>query len=320
MKRMRRGLIFACGCLLTFAFSSNVGAIEKLKFGTSTKEAPNHYLPVLAGEEKGFWKENSIDLEWVPFRGGAPLNQAMAAGHLAIGIGGATGVIPAQAQGLPVIMVGQLFAENLFGFWVRPESRFKQPSDLKGAKIGVHRFQTVVHIYAQIVVKSLGLERDVRFVSTGGVPETIAASKAGVVDVVPFTPMELMELEVRGELRPLLRVADYLPKDWTDSTIFVRKDFAKRSPDSMRRLLKGLFQATAYIKENPAWTIAKMRSESGYSEEAAKRTYKVLKFASEPRIDPKALENVRSFLIDWRIVPRDKMPPVGELYTPEFAG
>lgn len=60
--------------------SSSASAAGKIKFATSIKLAPTFYLPVLAAEEKGFWKENGPEAELVKFKGGAKLYQGIVAG------------------------------------------------------------------------------------------------------------------------------------------------------------------------------------------------------------------------------------------------
>src|SRR3990172_4897564 len=55
---------------------------EKIKFATAVKLFPVFYLPVLAAEERGYWKEEDLEVEWVPFAGGHPMNQAIAAGAI----------------------------------------------------------------------------------------------------------------------------------------------------------------------------------------------------------------------------------------------
>jgi len=46
-------------------------AADKLRFATTVKTHPILVMPVLAAEEKGFWKQNGLEAEWVPFEGDA---------------------------------------------------------------------------------------------------------------------------------------------------------------------------------------------------------------------------------------------------------
>lgn len=82
-----------------------------------------------------------------------------------------------------------------------------------------------------MVAKHLGLERDVTFVSTGGISPSIAALKTGSIDGVILTPEQMIKLELAGEVRKLLPVADYRPKEWGAFVIFAERDFVRSNPD-----------------------------------------------------------------------------------------
>src|SRR3972149_933258 len=87
-------------------------AIEKIKFGTPVKGSPSNYLPVVAAEDKGYWKENGLEAEWWPFTGASPLFQAVTAGSVLVGLAPAISVIQTQARGVPVLMVAKLYGKE----------------------------------------------------------------------------------------------------------------------------------------------------------------------------------------------------------------
>src|SRR3990172_13382428 len=101
-------------CLSLFVFVLTLGppsgllAAEKLAFGTAIKENPVYMLPMLAGEEKGFWKEEGLEVQWVPFRGGALMYRAVAAGSINVGWGGIVSSVQAMVGGGPVVLVAGL--------------------------------------------------------------------------------------------------------------------------------------------------------------------------------------------------------------------
>jgi hypothetical protein len=61
-----------------------------------------------------------------------------------------------------------------------------------------------------------------------------------------------------------------------------------------------------------------MKSDFGYNDAIAKLVYAELHYGKKARIDPKGLENVVSFLVAYRIVKKEKLPPLNELYTNKF--
>lgn len=291
---------------------------EKLKLGTAVKVFPGYYLPALAAEEKGFWKEQGLEVEWAPFRTPTDLMQAAAGRTISIGLAGAVVVIPAAAAGVPMVIVGNLYPPSDFYMWVRGDSPYKDPKELKGAKIGVQRFGTAPHVYARVVTKAAGVEKEVRFVGTGDIPETVAALRVKAVDAIVLTIYQLIKLKLTGEARELARLADYLPKEWMDQVIFARKDFINSSPDVVRRVVKAVIRANNFALDNPAWTVEKLKALSGYPDDVAQMMVKLVSLSRTGKIEQKAVENVRGFLIEYELLPKDKAPPVEEIYTARF--
>lgn len=305
--------------LMSLAFLYPAWALEKLKFGTAIQLFPHYYLPVLGAEEQGFWKENGLQVEWVPFKGSTPQQQALTAGALMVGLDNLSGMLRAVAMGAPSLVIGQVSPFNQFYFWVRADRPFNEMKELSGAKFGTSRLGVPSHIYGLVAAKALGL-REVKFVATGGVPESVAGLKAGVIDVLPSSYTTFVEMESKGEARRLGRVADCMPKEWVENVLLAHKEFVGKSPATLRGVIKAIIQAIAFVERNPRWTIDKMKAMQGYSEESAQRIYKMLDFTKDLKVDRKGLENVSKFLVDWGLVPREKMPPVDKIYTREFTG
>lgn len=294
-------------------------ALDKLRFGLSARANPSYVLPFLAAEEKGFWKRNELDTEFIPFDAGAALFRAMAAGALDMALGGVLSDVQAIIRGVPVILVTDLKSPQDFYIYVRADSKIRGPADLKGARIGVTRFGGLVHAYALAIAKSLGLERDIKFVTAGGAMQEIAAVKAGVEDGTIVSFFAMAPLLFKGEMRPAVAVRDYLPREWMDVTISARKDFAQKNPQVVKRGLKALFQAADFVMKDSDWTVEKLKSQYGYTEAGARMVHRdILRYGKEGKIDRKAMENVRNFLIDYGIVPKEKVPPVESLYTNEY--
>lgn len=300
-------------------FPAKGQAVEKLKFATATKVVPRYYLPPLAAQEKGIWKKNGLEAEWVPFASAPPLYQAVAGGAVAIGLTMAVAQFQAVAAGVPVVIVSNLDSTDKFFVWVRPQSRSKEPRDLKGAKIGVARMGSVQHIYGRVVAKALGLEdREVGFVASGGIPESLAALRTGSIDGVILSIGPMADLKVKGEAREFIAVEDYLPKEWLAHVGFAHRAFVKNSPDIIRKVIRSVLEATEFIRNNPLWATEKIKLTSGYSSEAAGLAYQELAYSQDGKVDPRAVENMRNFTIEYGLVAKEKIPLTAELFTAEF--
>jgi NitT/TauT family transport system substrate-binding protein len=320
MKGKGKDIPFICLSVLALLLTLTSSALtaEKVKLGTALRTHPVFYLPVVSAEEKGFWKQQSIDVEWVPFRGGAAMTKGLAAGAAHMGIDGVTGAVVAITRGVPTILVSHLGVRDLFGIWVPTDSPVRQPRDLRGKKIDVTRLGGSSHAYAKAVTRALGIEREVKFMASGGIREQVAALKAGAIDSAMLTFFAIARIWASGEAREVLKVEDYLPKPWVNRVINSRKDFLASNPQSVGKVVKAILASTDFVMKDKAWTMAKMQSVSGYSPKVAEAVYPILKFSPDGQLDKKGLNNVRQFLIDLGVIKAEKAPPVEKLYTTQF--
>src|SRR3989304_1540721 len=93
--------------LLTLFFSASLPALvagdalgQKVRFTTPFKTEPHHALVLLAGEEKGFWKQNGLEVQWIPFTSGTTMLQAIAAASADMGSGTATSIVEGVSRGV----------------------------------------------------------------------------------------------------------------------------------------------------------------------------------------------------------------------------
>lgn len=298
-----------------------VSALEKVKVGY-LQAVPHNYLPLLAGQEKGFWKENDLALEIIPFGSDILTLQAFAAKGIDFALGTLDGLLPGLVRGAPIIIVGQQTRAIPFAFWVPADSFRREPKDLKGARIGIVRFGGPAHTTARIVLAALGLENEVKFVASGGLLQEVAAFRAGVTDVIVVTIQFMARLKLEGKARELLEVTDYLPKDWPGTLLAASKELVQARPLTVKKLVRAIMQASNFAKDNRAWAVKKIGEESRFGEKEAELVYE--KFVSpgirkEARIEPTALAKTIELFVQYGVVSKEKAPDVEQVYAGEFA-
>lgn len=304
--------------LLLLAMSTGGLAADKLKMGTAARENPYYTLIVIAGEEKGFWKQNGLEQEWTPFRGGADMQRATAAGALDVGLSDMASFLIAAAAGVPSILVADMGTPDDFAVVVRSDLPIKEAKDLKGTRLGILRAGGASYAYGTFLAKALGLEKDMKLVAGGGITEELAAIKAGTMEGRVTALTLTMPAIVKGEVRTVVQLKDYLPKEWIVRVASARRELVENSPDLVKRFVKAFLQTTNFIMTNPAWNIAKMKTELKYSDEVAKATLPMLRLSLDGRIDRKAVENVVGFFVENGVLAKEKVPPVERLFTSRF--
>ena len=91
--------------------------------------------PTMIGIEKGFFKQNDLEAEMVPFKGGPDLLKGVLSGAADIGLTGATDPLVFRERGTGIRAVATILEKNHFTLTVGPS--IKKVEDLKGKKIGV---------------------------------------------------------------------------------------------------------------------------------------------------------------------------------------
>jgi ABC-type nitrate/sulfonate/bicarbonate transport system substrate-binding protein len=314
------GLLALLGFVLLSIFPSGLVAAEKLKYSSSVRLSPNYYLPPMAAKYKGIWERNGLDVEWVSFGSGGAHYRAFAAGVTKIGSSMVAADIRSAARGVPSIIVSNLQLRDNFSIWISTKGRLRRPKDLKGAKLGVSRFGGTEHSYGQMVAKQLGLAEEVKFVSTGGIRESLAALQTGGINGVVLTPSQMINLKLEGKVKELLQVADYRAKPWGSFVVVAHTGFVSKEPDTVGRVVRSILQANRFImsKEGKPWVLAKMKEMNRYSDEAANFIYSVTQFSLDGKLERKAIENVRSFMIEYKIIKAKEAPAIDDIYTDKF--
>src|SRR5204862_6201642 len=131
--------------------------------------------PVIVAREKGFFKDEGLAAEFIPFRGGPDLLKAVMAGEVLVGVTGSTDILVFREAGSPIKAVATHTEGNHFTLNVAPEVR--GVADLKGKAIGVTRAGATTWVFARMLAKKQGWDpdRDVQLVGLGGLEAQLAA-------------------------------------------------------------------------------------------------------------------------------------------------
>jgi NitT/TauT family transport system substrate-binding protein len=236
-------------------------------------------LPVYIAQEKGYYKENNIDVDAVFTRGGGENVQAVVSGDAQIGLGtGTLAVISAFVKKAP-IKIAAAEITGMDAFWyVQSNTPIRKFEDLAGKKIaysrpGASSHMAVLAIADQIKAKGL---KPAEPVSLGGIPEVYTAVRTGQTDagwsVAPFQ----LDLVEKGLLRVVVKGDEIAAmREITPRVHFVNNDFAAKNPDAVRGFFRAQQRALDYMFEHKEDT-AKIwirRAEMKYPEAAVLRTW-----------------------------------------------
>jgi NitT/TauT family transport system substrate-binding protein len=236
-------------------------------------------LPVYIAHEKGFYRENNIDVDAVFTRGGGENVQAVVSGDAQIGLGtGTLAVISAFVKKAP-IKIAAAEITGMDAFWyVQSNTSIRKLEDLAGKKVAYSRPGASSHMAVMAIadqIKAKGL-KPAEPVSLGGIPEVYTGVRTGQADAGwSVAPFQLDRVE-KGELRVVVRGEEITAmKEITARVHFVNNDFAAKNSDAVRGFFRAQQRALDYMFDHKEET-AKIwirRAELKFPESAVLKTW-----------------------------------------------
>jgi NitT/TauT family transport system substrate-binding protein len=317
----RRLILISLLAILSFTLPvTELTAAEKIKWGVHFKRNPYYGMPALAAEDKGFWKEQGLEAEVVEFASAGLLERAFAAGALDIGTSGITGTALYVSRGGPEVIVADPKMQVDFVLWALADSPINRAQDLKNAKIGVSRFGLTPHVLAQKAVRLVGAEPTAKFLALGGGAPAIAALKLKRVDTLAFSNFTLLSLLAKKEVKMAVNLTEFVPgaKISGAQVISAHRDYAKNNRAAVKKAVRAFMRAAGFVLKNRDWTIEKMVNYHRFSKEAAGLAFNQFRYGPDARLDIKKIEAGLNFLIESKLLAKEKAPALERLYVTGF--
>ena len=159
--------------------SSSHGQLTKLSAAYSAESSWS--LATWVAYDGGLFKKYGLEVDLVLIRSAATITAALLAGEAPMIQLGGNGTIQAALQGADSVNVLTLVPIIPQSLVVTPN--IKTSEDLRGKRIGVSRFGALSDLVVRRYLRKFGLDpvKDVTIVQIGGIPELLAAMKAGAI-------------------------------------------------------------------------------------------------------------------------------------------
>jgi ABC-type nitrate/sulfonate/bicarbonate transport system substrate-binding protein len=294
--------------LLRFSFA--VCALTLLLVG-ATVEAQTKLVPVRTAysalsagigtlwltHEEGFFRKHGLDSNLIYIRGGSTAVQAILAGEIHFGHLSPAPMLTAWAQGADFVWVGTTTHQMVFTLIVEPS--ITKGADLKGKKIGITRIGSASDLAVRTALEQFGMNsKDVAMIALGGIPEILAAMRAGAVQAGVLSPPTSTAARDLG-FRPLLHIPD-LGREFTFSGIAAKRSFVQSQPEIVRAYMASLTDGAKMYKEDSRAALKTLRKYMRADDRILEGGYKEYDAAisSPPYPGLKGLEAVRDSLLD----------------------
>jgi NitT/TauT family transport system substrate-binding protein len=272
--------------------------------------------PFVVASDKGFFRTENLNVEFVPFRGGPNLVKAVIAGEILLGAAGATDILVFREAGMPLKMVATQTEGNHFTFNVAPD--LQSVAELKGKAIGCTSIGSTTWVFARMFAKAQGWDpdKDVKVVGLGGLDAQIAAlSRKEIAAYVWGDGGAVMQLT--GKSRVLTRLDSVTPK-WISQIQYVSEDSIKRNADAIRKVMKAVFSAAKFMHDQPAESAEIVAKKLGWTPDAVLAAHKISGplFSLNGQVSLEALGSMQEVLLEHGVI--KKKLPVEEHVAREF--
>jgi NitT/TauT family transport system substrate-binding protein len=283
------------------------------------------HSPFYLGVERGYYRDEGIDLTLNEGRGSAAAAQIVGAKGDTFGMSDAGSLMLAASKGMPIRSVFSLLASSDFAIISLEESGIKSPKDLEGKTVASSAGDALTQLLPA-VIEANGLSREkIKVVFMDPPAKPVALMEKKVDALLGGASDQFWLVKYKGFKPTRLMFAD-IGVDTIGMTLHAHTDTLKDNPDMVRRFLKATIRsweaaqqdptaaARAAVKVkpdlNPSSTEDQLRTNLGQLH--SKNTQdKSIGFSA-----PQDWEHTLDLLKKYRDLQTDK--PAGFFYTADF--
>ena len=313
----RRRFLAAAAAAAPAALAPRIARAQSaVKIGTAVLGDYSMAGPVIVALEKGFFEDEGLAAEFIPFRGGPDLLKAVMAGEVLVGVTGSTDILVFREAGSPIKTVATHTEGNHFTLNVAPEVR--GVADLKGKAIGVTRAGATTWVFARMLAKKQGWDpdRDVQVVGLGGLDAQLAAMARREIAAYVWGDGGAVT-ELGGKSKVLLRF-DAVTGKWISQIQYASEEAIRQHPEQIRKSMRAMFRAMRLMREHPQEAALLCAKKLAWTPEAVLAAHRISGplLPVDGRIDITALAVMQDTLLEYAVI--KKKLPLEEHLTREF--
>ncbi len=205
------------------------------------------FLPVYVTQEKGFFKEEGLEVLLVMFNAGATNLQALIGGDVQIMGSAFVETIGGRAAGVDIRNFWGIC--NLMPFQLYSQPNFKSMKEAKGKRFAISRFGSLTDYLTRATLHHFGIDpKEVTVLQIGSTPARFAALSAGGVDasVVWFPVTEIAKAQGYTKLFDLKEIFP----EWPYETFAARESWLVKEKAQVVKFLRAYQKGVRYTREN----------------------------------------------------------------------
>lgn len=225
-----------------------------------------YYLPLSIAEQKGFFKDEGLDVRIADFAGGSKALQAVVGGSADVVSGAFEHTLHMQSKGQFYRAFVQQGRAPMIGVGVSKKTmpNYKTPADLKGKKIGVTAPGSSTNMVVSFFLSKHGLkDSDVSFIGVGAGAGAVSALRSGQIDALSNTDPVVSMLTESGDMdiivdtRTLKDTLEIFGGNMPAGCLYAPQEFIDANPNTVQALTNAIVRADKWIHEVSIEEIAK---------------------------------------------------------------
>lgn len=215
---------------------------------------PMGYIPNVqfasfyVADAKGFYQQAGLKVTF-EFNPETDAVALVGANQLPFAVVSGEQVLLARAQGLPVVYIMAWWHDYPVAVVALKEAGIRQPSDLKGRRIGLPGLYGASYVGLRALLSAAGLQEDEVRLDSIGFNQVEALVSRQVEAAVVYANNEPLQLAHRGYEVDVIRVADYV--QLASNGLITNETLIAQNPDLVQRMVQATLRGIAYTLENP---------------------------------------------------------------------
>ena len=220
-------------------------ADARIVVGVSTVNVA--FLPVYVTQDKGFFKDQGLDVLVVMFNAGATNLQALIGGDVQIMAGAVPETVLARASGMDIKNFWAI--SNLMPFQIYGATSFKSLKEAKGKKFAISRFGSLSEFLTRSSLRQYGVDaKEVTMLQIGATPARFTALAGGIVDATVLWFPVTERAKATG-LTKLYDLKELYP-DWTNVGFIARESWLAKEKEQAIKFLRAYQRGVRHTREN----------------------------------------------------------------------
>ncbi|MBI2197030.1 MAG: ABC transporter substrate-binding protein [Candidatus Rokubacteria bacterium] len=236
--------------------------LELKSLDVYTSRDPQLAVQIELAVEKGYFREEGLDVTVKYLSGGGEIPPAMAGGSIKVAMAAHNNALNLIARDFPVKVIGTINdISGALGLAVRNALNVRSPKDLEGKKVGTFVYAATMDFLARMSARH-GIDRNKIQVINLQPPDLAPTFARGDIDGALIWEPHLTRTAKQGGTVVLTGAQANFPEKketyrlWgLPIVVFTPQEFIDKNPNTLVALLKGLARGNEFVHSNRAEAI-----------------------------------------------------------------